>query len=496
MGRIATAISNRFFEKRYKRFQQAQFHFNETQEKLFQDFKRKLKRTQFAQSIGLSKIANYEEYLNLVSPKSYEDFRPLIDKVYEGEKNVFFRDELMAMGITSGTSGNAKRIPYNRALLESFRQFRILLGAQASVQNPDLNIISDKEFKYGLGPSNYYEKGILHGYASGILASNSNKYFNRKSFPKIETLKITNWERQIEQIAKETLQENFKIINCMPCYAVHIFKALLQITGKKEIKEIWPELKFMFYSSTPVEPYRQEIDELVGRELVYYGAFAATEVPLAIQVPGNSSYAEYAFNVEDVLIGLSPLEDMNKVIHPERAVLGKEYVVNVGTPNGILQYQMNDKIKIIHKGPIRFHFMGRIGQELNVAGEKTSEKHIMEVVKFLKDQKRLPIKHHFVYPSKTEQGQVSYHWALCIDKEKTRDQFPVGDWIDEKLVELSLDYYEARVQDKVLGPTQVNYFPGEVADRYFRSYQSSGQLKMKSCFQSAEDFNLFINQFQ
>ena len=57
--------------------------------------------------------------------------------------------------------------------------------------------------------------------------------------PSWETNCIENWEKKVLEISKETLEEDMAAIGGIPPWVIMYFEKLLEITGKKTIKQIF-----------------------------------------------------------------------------------------------------------------------------------------------------------------------------------------------------------------------------------------------------------------
>jgi len=102
-----------------------------------------------------------------------------------------------------------------------------------------------------------------------------------------------------------------------------------------------------------VQSFRHSLDRLAGRPLQYFGTYVSTESPLGFEIPGHASDpARMAFLPDHVLYSFT---ELNGTGAPPLALdelkEGGEYLLNLGTPNGILHYAIHDWIKVARTKP-------------------------------------------------------------------------------------------------------------------------------------------------
>lgn len=68
--------------------------------------------TVFGQEHHFSRIESVEAYQNLVPLRTYEEFKPYIDRIAEGEPQVLTSEPPRQFALTSGSTQAAKLIPY------------------------------------------------------------------------------------------------------------------------------------------------------------------------------------------------------------------------------------------------------------------------------------------------------------------------------------------------------------------------------------------------
>jgi len=71
---------------------------------------------------GFDSLDSVAAYQKRVPLRSYDDFRPAIDRIAAGATGVLTTEEVIRFGVTSGSTSGSKLIPYTRSLLEELQQ--------------------------------------------------------------------------------------------------------------------------------------------------------------------------------------------------------------------------------------------------------------------------------------------------------------------------------------------------------------------------------------
>ncbi|MFC1851415.1 GH3 auxin-responsive promoter family protein [candidate division CSSED10-310 bacterium] len=108
------------------------------QEKLLASLLRKNVHTVFGKKHSFSSIRSARQFLERVPSQSYEDLRSGIELLWSGAQDVLFPGQPVCFGLTSGTAGEAKLIPYNKTLLGSSRRTAIEAALLAGLQHGSL----------------------------------------------------------------------------------------------------------------------------------------------------------------------------------------------------------------------------------------------------------------------------------------------------------------------------------------------------------------------
>ncbi|HBA84790.1 MAG TPA: hypothetical protein DCZ95_11910 [Verrucomicrobia bacterium] len=459
-----------------------------TQERLFKQVQRQLAGTALGTDIQVERHASFKEFVKSFGPQPYEFYEPYVKRVLQGEPRVLYKDDTEYFLVTSGNSGfNSKVIPCNTGLKQIIGKFQQKVLSAIIPECESFKLTSDR-FAYGSRTQGEYMNGIPKDYISGVLTSLIPGAFKEYVVPFMDTLGETCWETKLSNIIAQSRHRDIRLISGLPAYLLHVLKAMMDKMNISNLREIWPHLEVCVYSGTTVHPYETTLNQLAGVELKYFGAYVSTESPLGFEMPALSTQKRHMFFVPDMV--LYTFHDLNG---PDAAPLtldelraGGEYLVNLGTPNGLIHYAIKDYIKVSDVQPfVQFELQGRYGSAINIAAEKVSETEIGKTVHLLQERVPLKVEHVFVYPS-DDTDAPRYEWVIAADTTFTADE--LSEHIDQALMNISADYKEARLDTKVLAGPQVQVISPQLIKRYFQSRQGAGQFKMKSAFSDKRAF--------
>ena len=88
---------------------------------------------------------------------------------------------------------------------------------------------------------------------------------------------MDEWESKIEMLAQSTIQEPVTSIAGVPTWTMVLLKRILQITGKKTIKEVWPDFELYIHGGVSFTPYRAEFKKIIGGACNYLEIYNASE---------------------------------------------------------------------------------------------------------------------------------------------------------------------------------------------------------------------------
>jgi hypothetical protein len=122
----------------YLRFRRALGRVRVEQERVLQRILRRNESSEFGRSHQFSGIRTMREYRQRVPLRDYEDYRPYIDRIAEGQRGVLGCEPVRLFEPTSGSAGAAKWIPYTDSLKNEFQRAIRTWVADMFLHQPDL----------------------------------------------------------------------------------------------------------------------------------------------------------------------------------------------------------------------------------------------------------------------------------------------------------------------------------------------------------------------
>ena len=71
-------------------------------------------------------------------------------------------------------------------------------------------------------------------------------------------------------MARSTIKEDVKIIAGVPSWTMVLSNRILDITGKSNLKEVWPNLEMFMHGGVNFEPYREQFKKLIPDDSMNY----------------------------------------------------------------------------------------------------------------------------------------------------------------------------------------------------------------------------------
>ncbi|MEN0057419.1 MAG: GH3 auxin-responsive promoter family protein, partial [Bdellovibrio sp.] len=100
------------------------------------------------------------------------------------------------------------------------------------------------------------------------------------------------------------------------------------------------------------------------------------------------------------------------------------------------------------------------------------------------------LRHYFLSPLMKE-GKACYHWTLFVPAQGQAETDVLAQALDKEMRKINGDYDDCRAVG-VLGPAQVTLINADYLQKYFEQNRHRGQFKMKTTFETAEEYLQFM----
>ena len=442
----------------------------ETQQKVFENLIKSAKNTVFGKDHGFENISTFQEFAQKVPVRDYEDLKPYVDKVVQGEKNILWKGKPLYFAKTSGTTSGAKYIPLTRESMP----FHII-----AARNAILNYIHEtgkSEFVDGKmiflqgSPILEEKNGIKLGRLSGIVAHYIPKYLQKNRMPSWEINCIDDWETKVDAIVEATFNENMTVISGIPSW-VQMYFEKLYLKGKKPVGEIFKNFNLFIYGGVNFEPYRAKFENLIGRKVDAIELYPASEGFFAYQDVQNEAGMLLLLNAGIFYEFIKSEEFYTE--KPKRHTIGEveldvNYVLIISTNAGLWAYNIGDTIQFTSLKPYRIIVSGRIKHYISAFGEHVIGKEVETALKLAMENTNISVNEFTVAPQISPKEGLPYHeWFIefANEPENTED-FALK--IDHFMRKQNA-YYDDLIVGKVLHQLKIT----NIAKNGFQNYMKS-----------------------
>ena len=426
---------------------------HKTQEKVFKNLISKGSKTAFGKDHDFSNIHNYSDFKKRVKVQDYEGLRAYFDRVVTGESNVLWPGKPLYFAKTSGTTSGAKYIPITKDSMPTHIKAAKNALLFYIVEKNDASFVNGKMIFLQGSPVLEDKNGVKLGRLSGIVAHYIPQYLLKNRLPSWKTNCIEDWDTKVNEIVKETVDEDMSVISGIPSWVQMYFEKLIEKTGKS-ISELFPNFNFFIYGGVNFEPYKNKFESLIGKKIDYIELYPASEGFIAYQdsqtEPGMLLQLDSGIFYE--FIPSSEFFDENPTrISLKEVQIGVNYVIVLNTTAGLWGYNIGDTIEFTSTKPYRIKVTGRIKHFISAFGEHVIGK---EVEKALNDALKgttINISEFTVAPQVNSEIGLPYHeWFLEFENEPENiDEFATK--IDASMQAQNIYYFDL-IEGKILRP--------------------------------------------
>jgi hypothetical protein len=253
---------------------------------------------------------------------------------------------------------------------------------------------------------------------------------------------------------------------------------ILEITGKENLKEVWPNLELFMHGGVNFDPYREQFQRLIpDPSMNYVETYNASEGFFGIQdtlAREMLLMLDYGIYYEFIPMSRFKGTESTDVFDLEQVEIGVNYALIISTNAGLWRYITGDTVEFTSVNPYRFKITGRTKSFINAFGEEVIVENAEKAIAHAAEKTDAVIREYTacpIYLSSLERG--AHEWAIEFvhpPNDAERFQF----LLDEKLRELNSDYDAKRHKDMVLQAPVVRYLPEGSFDNWLKSIGKLG----------------------
>jgi len=415
-------------------------------------------KTEFGKNHDFENIQSYEQYKEKVPVRDYEDLRPYIEKVVNGEKDILWPGKPLYFAKTSGTTSGAKYIPITKESIKThIRSARDAL-LNYFLKTKNFKPLNGKHMFLQGSPELDKKQGIYHGRLSGISAHYVPKLFLRNRKPSWTTNCIEDWEEKVEAVIQETVGEKMTIIAGIPSWVQMYFEKIVLKEGKT-ISQVFPDLSLYVYGGVSYEPYRQIFDKLFGKSIDTLATFPASEGFFGYQDQFNKDHTDLLLLLNnDIFYEFIKAEDFLSGKYDRISIkdveLDVNYLLIISTSAGLWSYNIGDTIKFTSIDPYRIIVSGRIKHFLSAFGEHVISEEVEKAMEAATKLHNVAIREFTVAPNINPIDMLPHHEWYVEFENFPEDMSAFTKSLDNEMINQNI-YYKDLIDGKILKSLEV-----------------------------------------
>lgn len=508
MKAIVNNIVGRYLKRRRKRIDSVVRKAERYQSLWLKNFIQKGQHSEFGNRHNLRSIKSYEDFRRKIPVVTYEDIRPDIVRMMNGEKSVLWPGQIKWYSKSAGTTDDkSKYIPVNREYLYKGH----VAGSWDTMaflydKIPDAKMFSEKSLLVGgsLEPFQPYPETTV-GDISAILINRMPGIGRPFYTPDFETAILSCWDEKLQRIIDVSGKENVVMIGGVPTWNIVLFRKMLEHYGKDNLLELWPELQAYVHGGVSFKPYEQVFKELIPSDnFIYQEIYNASEGFFAVQDrkyhPGMMPLLDNAMFFEFV-----PPEEWHKK-YPKAIPIwevqkGVNYALLVTNNSGLWRYSPGDTVQFVSTNPWRIKISGRTRHYINAFGEEVMVANTDEALSMTCEQTGAIATEYTVAPIYFNCDSKGGHEWLIEFQHLPVPLSTFSKILDENLQSLNSDYQAKRYKSMALEQLHVCTIPVGTFEKWLRSSKTMGaQLKIqrlsndRSVLESVKQFMVKVSQ--
>ncbi|WP_313578537.1 GH3 auxin-responsive promoter family protein [Chishuiella sp.] len=430
----------------------------EFQDKILNELITSAQNTKFGKNHQFDKIKSYTDFKQYVPVRDYEALKDYFEDVVKGESDILWPGRPIYLAKTSGTTSGTKYIPLTKESIPThINSARNALLFYIHETN-NSNFVNGKMIFLQGSPILEDKNNLKVGRLSGISAHFVPNYLQKNRLPSYETNIIEDWETKVNEIVQETVKADMTLISGIPPWLIMYFERLIKVSGKENIASIFKNLQLMVTGGVNYEPYKDKINQLIGKNIDCIQTYPASEGFIAYQNTQESDDLLLLLN-NGIFYEFIPVDeffnDNSTRISLKDVDINKDYVIILNTNAGLWGYNIGDTVRFTSLNPYKILVSGRIkhytsafgehviGHEVEQALQKTVEIYPANIIEFT------------VAPQVNPKDGLPYHeWFIEFDSKP--ENFAAFSIELDKQMRNQNTYYNDLISGNILRPLVVS----------------------------------------
>jgi len=453
---LFNSVISWFVRKRIHQIELFMKYPHEVQEEWFESLLHTARDTEWGLKYDYRSINSFEEYCRRVPISDYTAMKPFIDRLRQGENNILWPTEVKWFAKSSGTtSDKSKFIPVTAEALEEchMKGGKDLLSIYCN-NNPDTTIFSGKVL--GMGGSFKSDNEMAdtyHGDVSAIIMENLPFWIQLIRTPDMSVALMDEWEEKLHKIAMITKDEDVTNITGVPSWMLVLLNKILEITGAKNIKEVWPNLELFVHGGVSFTPYREQFRKICPPEMKYLETYNASEGFFGIQdrLDSDDMLLMLDYGVFYEFMPVAEIDNEKPVTLPLWKVeTGVNYALVISTNAGLWRYLIGDTVMFTSTDPYRIKITGRTRSFMNAFGEELIIDNAEKALATACEKTSSIITEYTAAPIfLKDKDKAAHEWVIEFETPPENLEY-FGEVLDNALKSLNSDYEAKRYHNLML----------------------------------------------
>lgn len=447
--------------------------------------------TSYGRAFGFSSVRTYADFRKATPLIRYETLRPYTDRIAAGENDVLWPGLPDYFALSSGTSSGIKHIPVTQAALLSQRRGRMLHGANFT-ERLGLGAVHSGRLILFADSHHFVKHGCIPSAAiSAILSSTLPWYVKQRDFPSPQTQQLSNYDEKVTAMVRETMGKKITGIVALPPWLLLFLERVETISGKP-FSETYPDFQLLSTSGMSFEPYRQRVEELIGKPFVHLQTYPASEGffgfqydagdPSMLLLPHNGIF--YEFVREETLHEAQPQRYCISEVET-----GVRYALVITTNAGLWGYLPGDIVEFTSLQPPKIRIAGREGNILNVFGEHLTTDECETLIAQVCREQNCSITDFALTPVMQQAGELPHHRWLIEFSKAPADLPAFAAHLDALLVAKNLCYRDL-IRGKAMQPLKIKMLSKGAFTRAMAAGGKTGAQQKTKRFPGTESVRL------
>jgi GH3 auxin-responsive promoter len=394
------------------------------QREVLQDLVTAAQYTGFGRKYNFSKLFTLKEFKKNVPIHEYDDIKPYILRMMNGEDNILWNTPVTWFAKSSGTtSDKSKFIPISEESLQDnhFKASKDLLSNYYK-NFPSSDLLTGKGLVIGGSHQiSRVNEEIQYGDLSAVLMQNSPFWGQWIRTPELNVALLDEWENKIEKLAQVTAGENVTSLAGVPTWTLLLLKRILEIKGKSTIKEVWPNLELYINGGVSFVPYKDQFDKIIGGKINYLEIYNASEGFIAAQVSPDDD-GMLLFTEHGIFYEFMPVEEYGKenpvTVGLNGVEVGKNYALVISTTGGLWRYLIGDTVKFTSLNPYKIKITGRLKHYMNAFGEEVIVDNSDKAIAIAAEKTNAVVNDYTAAPVYfSDNSNGAHEWLVEFEKE-------------------------------------------------------------------------------